>query len=82
MQVERKETRDGGDLPKLAVSRSSQRLPFESVQQLSATRPMARISVADVLHRGVVLSLVGLTVYGIGAGVMIHRDTLRRGRGA
>lgn len=40
----------------------------------------ARLSVADVLHRGVVLSLVGVCVWGIGTGVLVHRDTLRMGR--
>ena len=41
----------------------------------------ARLSVADVLHRGVVLSLVGVCVWGIGTGILVHRDTLRMGRG-
>ena len=36
---------------------------------------------ADILHRGAVLTLVGISVWGIGTGVMVHRDTLRRGRG-
>lgn len=44
--------------------------------------PRARLSVADVLHRGVVLSLVGVCVWGIGTGVLVHRDTLRMGRGS
>ncbi|ETW77618.1 hypothetical protein HETIRDRAFT_125346 [Heterobasidion irregulare TC 32-1] len=35
---------------------------------------------ADILHRGAVLTLVGISVWGIGTGVMVHRDTLRRGR--
>ncbi|KAI0257206.1 hypothetical protein BJV78DRAFT_1160957 [Lactifluus subvellereus] len=41
----------------------------------------ARLSVADVLHRGVVLSLIGVCVWGIGTGILVHRDTLRMGRG-
>jgi Cytochrome oxidase c assembly len=40
-----------------------------------------RLSAADILHRGVVLSLVGVCVWGIGTGVLVHRDTLRMGRG-
>jgi hypothetical protein len=44
--------------------------------------PLAmRMPVADVLHRGLVTSLFGLTLYGVFMGVAIHRDTLRRGRG-
>lgn len=41
----------------------------------------ARLSVADIFHRGVVLSLIGVCVWGIGTGVLVHRDTLRMGRG-
>jgi Cytochrome oxidase c assembly len=41
----------------------------------------AHLSVADVLHRGVVLSLIGVCVWGIGTGILVHRDTLRMGRG-
>ena len=40
-----------------------------------------RLSAADILHRGVVLSLIGVCVWGIGTGVLVHRDTLRMGRG-
>ena len=40
-----------------------------------------KLSVLDILHRTVVYSLVGISVYGIGMGVVVHRDTLRRGRG-
>ncbi|KAI9512511.1 hypothetical protein F5148DRAFT_849695 [Russula earlei] len=39
-----------------------------------------RLSVADILHRGVVLSLVGVCVWGIGTGILVHRDTVRMGR--
>jgi Cytochrome oxidase c assembly len=42
----------------------------------------SRLSVADVLHRGVVLSLVGVCIWGIGTGILVHRDTLRMGRGS
>jgi hypothetical protein len=40
-----------------------------------------RLSGADILHRGVVLSLIGVCVWGIGTGILVHRDTLRMGRG-
>ena len=43
--------------------------------------PLSRLSVADILHRGVVLSLIGVCVWGIGTGILVHRDTLRMGRG-
>ncbi|KAI0001691.1 hypothetical protein BJV77DRAFT_938233 [Russula vinacea] len=42
----------------------------------------ARLSAADILHRGVVLSLLGVCVWGIGTGIFVHRDTLRMGRGS
>ena len=41
----------------------------------------ARLSVGDILYRGVVPSLVGVCVWGIGTGVLVHRYTLRLGRG-
>ncbi|KAF9563015.1 hypothetical protein CPC08DRAFT_687142 [Agrocybe pediades] len=41
---------------------------------------MPRLPIADILHRGVVYSLVGLSVYGVVMSVLIHRDTLQRGR--
>lgn len=40
-----------------------------------------RIPITDLLHRGVVTSLFGLTIYGVFMGVAVHRDTLKRGRG-
>jgi hypothetical protein len=45
------------------------------------TMVRTRLSAADILHRGVVLSLVGVCVWGIGTGVLVHRNTLRMGRG-
>lgn len=39
------------------------------------------LPVLDILHRGVVLSLVGLSAYGIFASFAVHQDTLQRGRG-
>ncbi|KAI0274999.1 hypothetical protein BC834DRAFT_850637 [Gloeopeniophorella convolvens] len=41
----------------------------------------SRLPIADVLHRGVILSLVGVCVWGISTGVFVYRDTLRAGRG-
>ncbi|KAF8870887.1 hypothetical protein BD779DRAFT_1454740 [Infundibulicybe gibba] len=35
----------------------------------------------DILHRGVVWSLVSLSAYGIFLGASVHRDTMQRGRG-
>jgi hypothetical protein len=40
-----------------------------------------RMPIADILHRGVVTSLFGLTVFGVFMGVAIHRETLKKGRG-
>ena len=40
-----------------------------------------RLSAADILHRGVVLSLVGVCVWGIGTGFLVHRNTVQMGRG-
>ncbi|KAF8181823.1 hypothetical protein BJ912DRAFT_979232 [Pholiota molesta] len=42
---------------------------------------MARLSIGDILHRGVVYSLAALSVYGVVMSVLIHRDTMKRGRG-
>ncbi|KDR75525.1 hypothetical protein GALMADRAFT_247981 [Galerina marginata CBS 339.88] len=39
-----------------------------------------RMPLTDMLHRGVVYSLVGLSVYGVVMSVFVHRDTLKRGR--
>jgi len=41
---------------------------------------MARLPLSDILHRGVVFSLAGLSVYGVVMAVLVHRDTLQRGR--
>ncbi|KAF8234377.1 hypothetical protein L208DRAFT_1359604 [Tricholoma matsutake] len=38
------------------------------------------LPVLDILHRGIVYSLVGLSVYGIAMSFAVHRDTLQRGR--
>ena len=53
---------------------------FSSTFTLAMSR--ARLSAADILHRGVVLSLVGVCIWGIGTGVVVYRNTLRMGRGS
>jgi hypothetical protein len=35
----------------------------------------------DILHRVFVYSAVGVSVWGISTGYMVHRDTLKRGEG-
>ena len=40
----------------------------------------ARLSVGDILYRGVVPSLVGVCVWGIGTGVLVHRYTFAVGK--
>lgn len=42
---------------------------------------MARLSILDYLHRGVVYSLVGLSIYGIAMGVSAHKHVMQKGRG-
>ena len=42
---------------------------------------MARLPLSDILHRGVVYSLVGLSVATMVMAVFVHRDTMQRGRG-
>ena len=37
---------------------------------------------ADILHKTLVVGLVGATVAGVGTGWMVHKDTLRRGQGS
>ncbi|KJA28743.1 hypothetical protein HYPSUDRAFT_154778 [Hypholoma sublateritium FD-334 SS-4] len=41
---------------------------------------MARLPLSDIVHRGVVYSLAALTVYGVVMSVLIHQDTMKRGR--
>jgi hypothetical protein len=36
--------------------------------------------IADILHRGLVLSLAGLAGYGIFLGFAVHRETIEKGR--
>lgn len=40
-----------------------------------------KLPLLDILHRGVVYSLAGLTVWGIVMSVAVHRDTIQRGKG-
>lgn len=42
---------------------------------------MARLSILDYLHRSVVYSLVGLSIYGIAMGVSAHKHVMQKGRG-
>ena len=37
---------------------------------------------ADILHRTLVVGLLGATVAGVGVGWAVHKDTLRRGQGS
>jgi len=41
---------------------------------------MGRLPLSDILHRGIVYSLAGLSVYAVVMSVFIHRDTMQRGR--
>ncbi|TFY80704.1 hypothetical protein EWM64_g3304 [Hericium alpestre] len=36
--------------------------------------------IADILHRGAVLTLVGVSVWGVATGYMVHKNTLKKGR--
>ncbi|VDB83119.1 unnamed protein product [Peniophora sp. CBMAI 1063] len=38
------------------------------------------LPIPDILHRTLVYSLAGICVLGVGAGVAVTRDTVRRGR--
>ena len=38
-------------------------------------------SISDLAHRGIVLTLVGVSAYGVFLGYSVHNDTLKRGRG-
>lgn len=45
-----------------------------------STKP--RLPIGDILHRGIVYSLVGLSVWGIVTMGRVHFDKIRRGQGA
>ncbi|KAI0304546.1 hypothetical protein BC826DRAFT_100 [Russula brevipes] len=51
-----------------------------SAQRSTNAMVRARLSAADILHRGVVLSLVGVCIWGVGTGILVHRDTVRMGK--
>lgn len=40
------------------------------------------VSVADILHRTVVIGCVGVSLWGIGTGFAVHTHTMKRGQGA
>ncbi|KAL6305070.1 hypothetical protein BKA93DRAFT_749226 [Sparassis latifolia] len=40
-----------------------------------------RMSIGDILHRGVVYSLVGISIWGVAMMGFVHRDTLQKGKG-
>ena len=40
------------------------------------------LSIGDWAHRGLVFTLVGVSVWGLLMIGVVHKDTLRRGRGA
>ncbi|KAJ3975075.1 hypothetical protein EV361DRAFT_559201 [Lentinula raphanica] len=42
---------------------------------------MRRLPVLDILHRTVVYSLAGFTAWTVVSAVMVHRETLQKGRG-
>ncbi|KAF9073558.1 hypothetical protein BDP27DRAFT_1318495 [Rhodocollybia butyracea] len=41
---------------------------------------MPRLPLLDIIHRSVVYSLAGLTAWTVVSAVMIHRETLQKGR--
>ncbi|KAJ3826819.1 hypothetical protein F5880DRAFT_1541756 [Lentinula raphanica] len=41
---------------------------------------MRRLPVLDILHRTVVYSLAGFTAWTVVSAVMVHRETLQKGR--
>ncbi|KAF8959933.1 hypothetical protein BDZ97DRAFT_1761087 [Flammula alnicola] len=54
--------------------------PGIQLQNVFPSDFMARLPLADILHRGVVYSLAALSVYGVVMSIMVHRDTMKRGR--
>jgi len=40
-----------------------------------------KLGVLDYLHRGLVYSCVGLSVYAVAMSIVIHRDTMKKGEG-
>ena len=54
--------------------------PTVKTRKLLAWVPMPPL--ADILHRTLVVGLLGMTVAGVGVGWGVHKDTLRRGQGS
>lgn len=42
---------------------------------------MPRLPLTDMIHRAIVYTLAGVTVYGGVMMVLVHRDTMQRGKG-
>lgn len=60
---------------------NNQLFVFRATRALSfRITPMAT-RIADLLHKGLVTSLLGITVVGIASMWSVHQDTLKRGRG-
>ncbi|KIM35324.1 hypothetical protein M413DRAFT_79490, partial [Hebeloma cylindrosporum] len=56
--------------------------PENSHSPLLKAMSRPRLSFTDYLHRGIVYSLAGLSVYAVVMSFLVHRDTMKRGRGA
>ena len=59
--------------------------PTSDPRQLRSRKLLAWLSMrllADIIHRTLVVGLLGVTVAGVGAGWAVHKDTLRRGQGS
>jgi hypothetical protein len=54
----------------------------KSCLKMSVFQRLRSVPLADVLHRGFLYSLVGISGWGIYMMGAVHMDTLRRGRGA
>lgn len=54
-------------------------LSFLGLKRPRYDRP--RLTLPDILHRTVVSGLALLSLYGLGLGYMVHRETLEKGRG-
>lgn len=49
---------------------------------MSAFQRLRHAPIGDILHRGLLYTLVGVTGWGIYMIGAVHMDTMRRGRGA
>ena len=73
-------------LPVLRAERRVQRryLTREKIgitEDTSTSKPPRSLNFTDIIHRVIVTTLAGITVGGCVLGYLVHRDTLRRGRG-